>query len=103
MFKKLRGINVSYERQGFIRFTCLTYNDQSQEIRDKILNLCIDISGEEYQALFELMTTQKSAIAISKKHFVSERTLYRRRAKFYCIWQNDEQLGSKKLPEIGQI
>ena len=101
MFKKLRGIDLSYEWQGFTRFACLTYNDQSQEMKDKILNLCITCGKDKYQALFELMTTQKSAVSIARRYFVSETILYRLRRKFYLAWWDDKSKPPPTLPKIG--
>jgi len=100
MFRKLRGVKLSYEQQGFVRFCCLTYNDQPQEVKDKILNLAIRHGKEKWQALFELMTTRKTAVNISAVHFTSEMTLYRMRVKFYHGWFDEGQSLPKKLPEI---
>ncbi|MCL2837690.1 MAG: hypothetical protein FWE04_01290 [Oscillospiraceae bacterium] len=101
MFKKLRGVDLSYERQGFIRFCCLTYSDQPQETKDRILNLCIRSGKDNYQALFEFMTTSKSAVNIAAKHFVTDMTLYRMRKKFYHAWFDVDGSIPKKLPELG--
>ena len=101
MFRRLKGVNLSYERQGFVRFACLTYEDQSDEIKRKILNLCIRCGADNWQALFEIMTTQKSAVSIAAKHFTSETALYRNRKKFYHAWFDESSLEPKRLPEIG--
>ena len=101
MFKKLRGIDLSYERQGFVRFCCLTYNDQPQETQDRILNLCIRSGKDNYQALFEFMTTRKSAVSIAAKYFITDMTLYRMRKKFYYAWFDISDSPPKKLPELG--
>ena len=86
-FKKLKGVKLSRSRQGFIRYTCLTYADQSQTVRDKITRLCTRIGGEEYaQALWEMLCTEESAVSISMRHCVSEATLYRLRKQFYESW-----------------
>ena len=102
MFRKLKGVDLSYERQGFVRFTCLTYNDQPQEMKDKILNLCIECAKDKYQALFELMTTQKSAINIAHRHFVSDTILYRLRKKFYLTWWEERLRTPPDLPKVGR-
>jgi len=101
MFKKLRGIDLSYERQGLTRFTCLTYDDQPQEVKDRILNICIQCAGDKYQALFELMTTSKSVVSIAQKHFISESTIYNLRRKFYYAWWGQRFGKVNKLPKIG--
>ena len=101
MFKKLRGIHLSYERQGFTRFVCLTYDEQPQDVKDRILNLCIRVAGDKYQALFELMTTQKSVVSIAGKYFVSNSSMYNFRRKFYYTWWGVRIEKAKKLPKIG--
>ena len=58
MFKKKRSINLSYERQGFIFFTCLTYRMQPLNIQKRIENLCVEVAGEDFQALFALLTCE---------------------------------------------
>ena len=103
MFKKLKSVKLSYERQGFVRFACLTYDDHSDEMKGKILNLCILCFEEKYQALFELMTTSNSAISIAERHFTSESTLYRARKNFYLAWYDDKFFAPKKPPEIGKL
>ncbi|MCK9477985.1 MAG: hypothetical protein M0R40_00600 [Firmicutes bacterium] len=87
MFRKKRGINLSHDQQGFIYFTCLTYREQTDEVQRKILNLCTDVAGEYYQALFDVLTTHKSIVEISLNHSVSESNLYRFRKKFYESWR----------------
>lgn len=101
MFKKLRGIDLSYERQGFTRFTCLTYEEQPQDVKDRILNLCIRCGADKYQALFEFMTTQNSAVYVAGKHYISESSLYNIRRKFYYAWWGQNAVTPKKLPQIG--
>jgi len=101
MFRRLKGVKLSYERQGFIRFACLTYNDQSEEIKRKILNLCLSCGADNWQALFEFMTTQKSAVSIAAKYFTSETVIYRMRKKFYHAWFDDSHTAPKKLPGVG--
>ena len=89
MFRKLKGVKLSYERQGFVRFTCLTYHEQPTKVQNKILNLCIQSAEEKYQALFELMTTRNTVVSVSLKHCISETTLYNVRQKFYHSWYDD--------------
>ena len=101
MFKKLRGVNLSYERQGFVRFCCLIHKEQSCEIQRKILDLCLQCGKDNWQALFELMTTQNSVASIALKYFTSETALYRIRKKFYEAWFDKSLCEPKRLPEIG--
>lgn len=87
MFKKRRGIKLSYIKQGLICFTCLDYKDQPQEIKDKIVNLCNEVGGEYRQALFEVMTNEHVTItSVSNKYYMGETNLYELRRKFYEQW-----------------
>lgn len=86
MFKKKRGINLSYNRQGLIHFTCINWRTQPKEIQDKIFDLCLEVGGEDAQALEEVMTTEKSILSISMKYFISEKRLYTLRKLFYEKW-----------------
>ena len=101
MFKKLRGVNLSYERQGFVRFCCLTYDDQPPEVQQRIWGLCMKCGKDYYQALFEFMTMKKSAVSVAAKHFITDMTLYRMRKRFYHAWFDSQDLPPTKLPELG--
>lgn len=86
-FKKLRGVKLSRNRQGYVRYTCLTYADQSQTVREKISRLCTRIGGEEYAAaLWEMLCTEESATSIALRHCVSESQLYKLRKQFFEAW-----------------
>lgn len=85
-FKKLRGVNVSRNQQGFIRFACLTYAEQPKKMRDKIDRLLRQCGGPYAAALREVMCSEDSITAIALRHYVSESTLYRLRKEFYESW-----------------
>lgn len=85
-FKKLRGVPLSEERQGLIRYTCLTYAEQTPRIQRKIQRLCKECAGAHSAALFDVMCTKKSITSIALAHFVSESDLYRFRQAFYRAW-----------------
>lgn len=86
VFKKMRGINLPEEKQGLIRFICLTYKEQPQRTRDKINRMCREFGGDDASALFDVMCTTKSIVHISLQHHVSQETLYRQRRSFYEHW-----------------
>lgn len=86
MFKKMRGIELPEEEQGYIYFVCLTHKKQSKETQSKILDLCLTYGAENWKALFDVVTTKKNMIQISIEHYVSESVLYRLRTKFYEAW-----------------
>lgn len=86
MFRYKRGINLPHDEQGLIYFTCLTHQKQPQKTQDKILNMCLEIGGDDYQALYDVVTTHKSIVQIALEYFVSESNLYRFRKQFYEQW-----------------
>lgn len=87
MFKKRRGIKLSYAKQGLIYFTCLNYRDLPEDMQRKILNLCIEVGGEYYGALFALMASGESVTKVSMEYYVGETLLYRLRRTFYETWE----------------
>ena len=87
MFKKRKGIRVPYNMQGLIYFTCVNIKNQPEHIRKKILNLCIEVGGEDYRALYEVLTNDKvSILGVSMKYYISEKRLYKMRKEFYEKW-----------------
>lgn len=87
VFKKRRGIKISYNRQGLICFVCLDYKNQSVYVQDKIEKLCRQVGKEHFDALFEMLTTDASVDNICMKyHIGSSTTLYRLRKDFYEKW-----------------
>lgn len=85
-FKRRRGINVPYLRQGLIYFTCQDYAGQPPEVQHKILQLCHQCGGEHHEALFLAMTTQRNLLPIAQEHYIDESTLWRLVQKFYQRW-----------------
>lgn len=85
-FKKLRGVPLPEEKQGLVRYTCLTYAEQPKRIQDKIERLCHECGGEHWHALFLCMTTKRSIVSIAMEEFVSESAIYRMRKAFYREW-----------------
>lgn len=87
MFKKRRGIHIPYNKQGLIYFTCMDIKNQPVHIQDKILNLCMEVGGEDYKALYEVLTNDaKSVLGISLEYFINEKKLYKMRKNFYKKW-----------------
>lgn len=87
MFKKKRGINLPYNKQGLVYFICMNAREMSPEVRRKILNLCLEVGGEDYKALYEMLTNDcKSVLGISLEYFIPEKRLYRMRKEFYEKW-----------------
>lgn len=87
-FKKMRGIRLTYDEQGLVYFTCRNIKKQPQKVRDRILNLCLEIGGAEYyKALYAVLTTERSVRSIAMENCVSESQLYRLRKLFYEKWE----------------
>ncbi len=85
-WRKLRGVHLPYEKQVYIRATCLLWQEQPKRIREKIQRLCEECGGAYAAALWDMMCTKKSVTQITMEHFVSESTLYRARIDFYNRW-----------------
>lgn len=83
MFRYKRGIKVDYDQQGYIYFTSRLYRQLSPGDRKKIRELCRECGGEHEQALFEFVTTDATATAITMKYYISRATLYRAVRKYY--------------------
>lgn len=87
MFKKRRGIHIPYNEQGLIYFVCMNVKKMPVEVQNKILNLCIEVAGQDYKALYEVMTNDnKSILSISLEYFINEKRLYKMRKEFYEKW-----------------
>ncbi len=86
-FRKLRGVRLSEEKQGLIRYTCLNYASRPKWEQEKIRHLCDEHGGQHSRALFEVMTTKRSITAIALEHAVSESVLYRARKSFFENWR----------------
>ena len=43
MFKKRKGINVPYNKQGLIYFTCVNFKDMPENVQNRVKMLCDDI------------------------------------------------------------
>ena len=90
MFRFKRGIDVSYEKQGYIHFACRRFEDLSKDRQEAIRGLCREAGGEHEEALFEFVTTQDTATTICQRHFIASRTsLYRVVKRFYESWPDD--------------
>ena len=85
-FKKMRGCNLTYEKQGYIYFVCKNYKDQPEEVKEKIRSLCDEVGGEYSAALFMVLTSPHGARYVAMQNYISERHLYNLRTKFFEKW-----------------
>lgn len=92
MFRKMRGIRLKEDQQGYLFFLCRTYQDQPKETQEKINGICCKVSSEPAycKALFDVLTTKKSIVEISMQYCVGQTTLYNLRRKFYETWYKEE-------------
>ena len=87
MFKKRRGIKLSYNKQGLIYFTCMNVADMPEEIHDKVKHLCKEVGKEHADVLYAVVTdSNKSIRSLAMEHHISETQLYYYRKKFYESW-----------------
>lgn len=88
-FKYLPSLGISYREQGRAFFLAQSYDELTEQERKKIRAACQEAGGPDYgDALLEYMTTGISWQEICRKHYISDRTLDRARAKFYKIYCN---------------
>ena len=86
MFKKRRGIKLSYNKQGLIYFICMNYKEMPVRIQKKISLLCDEVGKEYANVLFLVMTSEKSIRTLAREHYISESLLYSLRKTFYEKW-----------------
>ncbi len=83
MFRYKPGIDVGYDRQGYIYFLSRKYRELEPERRRTIDELCRRYGGEYWKALREFLTTDRTATEICGKHYLSRATLYRCVKRYY--------------------
>lgn len=82
MFKKRRGIKLSYNEQGLIHFICMNADKMGKEI--DIECLCQEIAGDDWKALYEVLTNDRRTVyGIADRYYMSEKRLYSLRKEFY--------------------
>ena len=82
MFKKRRGIKLSYNEQGLIHFICMNAERLDKEC--DIEALCQEIAGDDWKALHEVLTNDKRTVyGIADRYYMSEKRLYSLRKEFY--------------------
>ena len=85
-FKKMRSVNLSYNKQGEIYFILHNYAEQPEEVRRKIDALCGVVGKYHYRALFRALTTDEPLNRIAREFYISALQLYRLKSKFYNVW-----------------
>ena len=87
-FKKMRSVNLSYNKQGEIYFILHNYADQPEEVRRKIDVLCGVVGKYHYRALFRVLTTDEPLNRIAREFYISSRWLYHLKGDFYNAWHS---------------
>ncbi len=88
-FKKIRGIPLSYERQGLIFFILANYRSQPPAQRERIDQLIKEVckGDKAYEkALRGWLIEGKAFETVSRECFVNAPTLGRLRKKLYERW-----------------
>lgn len=87
LFKKRRGIKLSYDEQGLIHFVCVNIEKMPDFVVRKITRLCDEVGNEHALVLFEVMTNSKKTIReLAMEYHISETQLYYYRKEFYENW-----------------
>ncbi|MGN1120988.1 MAG: hypothetical protein ACI4RV_01395 [Eubacteriales bacterium] len=83
IFREFKGVRVEYNRQGYIFFISRLYKELPESEKRMIESLC-EKCGEEYSAaLFEFVTTDRTATSVCMRHYISKGTLYRCVRRYY--------------------
>lgn len=89
-FKKLRGVNLPYRKQGRIYFTLINYADQPKKIKDRIDRLIDNAAHGDagYRAALRkwLLQENVSSVAVALEYGLSDSALYRARRYIYENW-----------------
>ncbi|MDO5397752.1 MAG: hypothetical protein Q4G33_07460 [bacterium] len=75
---------ISPEKQGLIFFACLNINSLDETFKQKVLNTCIEVGGEDYQALYRFLTdAYVNHVYICNVYFISKARLFALKRDFY--------------------
>ena len=83
MFRYKPSVRVSYDQQRYISSVSRSYNQMSDQEREKIQLLCREAGGPYSGALLEYVTKEVSPDTVCMKHYVSRSTLYRAVRRYY--------------------
>lgn len=82
--KSLTRAGISPERQGLIFFVCLNIKDLDKHTQEKILNICLEVGGEDYQALYRFLTDScVNHVYICNEYYISKSRLFKLKKEFY--------------------
>lgn len=95
MFRFKRGIDVGYDLQGYIYFYSRMARRLGADAERRVLNLCIKCGGEYYRALWEYVISDRGAVAVCMRHYLSEATLWRMVKKYYEEFADELRSGQE--------
>lgn len=88
-FREIRGIGVSYKKQGQIFFTLQNYREQPKNVKNRIRELIMEASegNRAYEAaLWDWLIGSSTAQQAAEEHYVRLQTLVEMRNKIYRSW-----------------
>lgn len=94
-FKFLPSVGIPYAEQGRIFFSCQTYGNQPDPMRERIELVCLAAAGGEQSyadALKTYMCTDRSYNAVCMDFCISTATLDRLRRRFYQLFAGGERM-----------
>lgn len=83
MFRKYRGMRMTYEKQGLIFFLCRNFGSLPPGVRRRIERVSEEVAGEEKAVLLALLTGRQSARHLSMTRYINLNRLYAWRRAFY--------------------
>lgn len=87
MFRyKKSASKVSYNRQGYIYFLSLLYNEMEQPVREYIESVAAEAGGEHAAAVLKYVTTEAGETKICAEYNLDRATLYRAVARYYELF-----------------
>lgn len=82
--KSLAKKGINDERQGLICYLCLNVKILDKAARDKIRNICIEVGGDDYQALYRFLTDGNvNHEYICYTYFIPKAKLFKLKHQFY--------------------
>ena len=88
-FREIRGIGVSYKKQGQIFFTLQNYRDQPKNVKNRIRELIRDAAegNRSYEAaLWDWLVGSDTAQQAAQAHYVRMQTMIEMRNRIYKAW-----------------
>ena len=83
--KKIEGVTEDEQEQ--IYETCRKYKVLPQAEQMRIKRLCGCYGAEFYDALFCIMTTDRTFVWVCQNHFVGRTTLWKAEKRFYITFK----------------